>query len=225
MQKIRVKICCICSVEEAKLATAYGASALGLVGHMPSGPGVISNRRIYKITNSAPPMVSTFLLTSKTKSSAIIDHYKKVNTSTIQIVDALENMDYQHIRNELPHVKIVQVVHVLDDKSVEEAIGVSKHVDAILLDSGNPNLKTKKLGGTGHTHNWDLSRKIREQIDTPVFLAGGINSNNVKKAIEHVKPFGVDLCSSVRTNGKLDENKLSNFFKIIESINYNQISI
>ena len=120
---------------------------------------------------------------------------------------------------------LVQVVHVLDDKSVEEAIGVSKHVDAILLDSGNPNLKTKKLGGTGHTHNWDLSRKIREQIDTPVFLAGGINSNNVKKAIEHVQPFGVDLCSSVRTNGKLDENKLSNFFKIMESINYNQISI
>ena len=62
---MRVKICCICSVEEAKLATAYGASALGLVGHMPSGPGVISNRKIHKIVNSVPPMVSTFLLTSK----------------------------------------------------------------------------------------------------------------------------------------------------------------
>ena len=224
MQKIRVKICCICSVEEAKLATAYGASALGLVGQMPSGPGVISNRRIYKITNSAPPMVSTFLLTSKTKSSAIIDQYKKVNTSTIQIVDALENRDYQHIRNELPHVKIVQVVHVLDDKSVEEAIGVSKHVDAILLDSGNPNLKTKKLGGTGHTQLGSKSKNSRTNRYSCVF-GWGINSNNVKKAIEHVQPFGVDLCSSVRTNGKLDENKLSNFFKIMESINYNQISI
>ena len=222
MEKIRVKICCICSVEEAKLAIAYGASALGLVGHMPSGPGIISNLKISEIMKSVPPMVSTFLLTSETKAAAVIDHYKKVNTSTIQIVDALENKDYQRIKNELPHVKIVQVIHVLDDKSVTEAIGVSAYVDAILLDSGNPNLETKELGGTGRTHNWDLSRQIRDQIDIPVFLAGGINSNNVKQAIEHVQPFGVDLCSSVRTNGKLDENKLKLFFQTIQSIHQHQ---
>ena len=221
MQKIRVKICCISSVEEAKLAAAYGASALGLVGHMPSGPGVISNQKISEITKSVSPMVSTFLLTSETKAVAVIDHYKKVNTSTIQIVDALENKDYQRIKNELPHVKIVQVIHVLDDKSVTEAIGVSAYVDAILLDSGNPNLETKELGGTGRTHNWDLSRKIRNQIDIPVILAGGIDSNNVKQAIEHVQPFGVDLCSGVRTNGKLDENKLRMFFQTIQSIYQN----
>ena len=220
MEKIRVKICCICSVEEAKLAIAYGASALGLVGHMPSGPGVISNLKISEIMKSVPPMVSTFLLTSETKAAAVIDHYKKVNTSTIQIVDALENRDYEQIKNELPHVKIVQVIHVLDDKSVAEAIGVSAYVDAILLDSGNPNLETKELGGTGRTHNWDLSRQIRDQIDIPVFLAGGINRNNVKQAIEHVQPFGVDLCSSVRTNGKLDENKLKLFFQTIQSIHH-----
>ena len=221
MQKIRIKICCICNVEEAQLATAYGASALGLVGHMPSGPGVISNQKISEITKSVPPMVSTFLLTSETKAGAVIDHYKKVNTSTIQIVDVLENNDYQKIKNELPHVKIVQVVHVLNDKSVAEAINVSTYVDAILLDSGNPNLITKELGGTGRTHNWDLSRKIRDQIDIPVFLAGGIDSNNVKQAIEHVQPFGVDLCSGVRTNGKLDENKLRMFFQTIQSIYQN----
>jgi phosphoribosylanthranilate isomerase len=225
MQKIRVKICCICSIEDAKLAIAYGASALGLVGHMPSGPGVISNLKISEIMKSVPPMVSTFLLTSETKAAAVIDHYKKVNTSTIQIVDALENRDYEQIKNELPHVKIVQVIHVLDDKSVAEAIGVSAYVDAVLLDSGNPNLETKELGGTGRTHNWDLSRQIRDQIDIPVFLAGGINRNNVKQAIEHVQPFGVDLCSSVRTNGKLDENKLKLFFQTIQSIHQHQSSI
>jgi phosphoribosylanthranilate isomerase len=192
---------------------------------MPSGPGVISNPKILEITKSVPPMVSTFLLTSETKAAAVIDHYKKVNTSTIQIVDALENRDYEQIKNELPHVKIVQVIHVLDDKSVAEAIGVSAYVDAILLDSGNPNLETKELGGTGRTHNWDLSRQIRDQIDIPVFLAGGINRNNVKQAIEHVQPFGVDLCSSVRTNGKLDENKLKLFFQTIQSIHQHQSSI
>ena len=225
MQKIRVKICCISSIEEAKLAIACGASALGLVGHMPSGPGVISNQKISEITKSVPPMVSTFLLTSETQPKAIIDHYKQVNTPIIQIVDQVETSAYEQIRKELPHVKIVQVIHVLDDKSVAEAIVFSPYVDAILLDSGNPNLLTKELGGTGRTHNWDLSRKIRDQIDIPVFLAGGINSNNVKQAIEHVQPFGVDLCSSVRTNGKLDENKLRMFFQTIQSIHQNQSSI
>ena len=143
----------------------------------------------------------------------------------IQIVDELEKKDYQQIKNELPHVKIVQVVHVQDENTVSKAIDLSSSVDAILLDSGNPNLSIKELGGTGRTHNWDLSRKIRDQIDIPVFLAGGINSKNVKQAVAHVKPFGVDLCSGVRSNGKLDENKLSLFFQAIKSINNNQSSI
>ena len=215
MQKIRVKICCISSVEEAILALSYGASALGLVGQMPSGPGIISDQQILEITTSLPPMVSTFLLTSETQPKAIIDHYKQVNTSTIQIVDQVETNVYEQIRNELPHVKIVQVIHVLKSKSVRQAIDVSPYVDAILLDSGNPNLPTKELGGTGRIHNWDLSKTIRMKVDVPIILAGGINSNNVKQAIDHVKPFGVDLCSSVRTHGKLDENKLKLFFQSI----------
>lgn len=215
MQKIRVKICCISSIEEAILALSYGASALGLVGQMPSGPGIISNQQILEITTSLPPMVSTFLLTSETQPKAIIDHYKQVNTSTIQIVDQVETNVYEQIRNELPHVKIVQVIHVLNSKSVQQAIDVSPYVDAILLDSGNPNLQTKELGGTGRIHNWDLSKTIRMKVDVPIILAGGINSNNVKQAIDHVKPFGVDLCSSVRTHGKLDKNKLKLFFQSI----------
>lgn len=225
MQKIRVKICCISSVEEAILALSYGASALGLVGQMPSGPGIISDQQILEITTSLPPMVSTFLLTSQTQPKAIIDHYKQVNTSTIQIVDQVETNVYEQIRNEFPHVKIVQVIHVLNSKSVQQAIDVSPYVDAILLDSGNPNLPTKELGGTGRIHNWDLSKTIRMKVDVPIILAGGINSNNVKQAIEHVQPFGVDLCSSVRTNGKLDENKLKLFFQAIQSIHQKQSSI
>ena len=216
MQKIRVKICCISSVEEAELALSCGASALGMVGQMPSGPGVISDQRILEITASLPPMVSTFLLTSETQPKVIVDHLKQVNTSTIQIVDLVKTSVYDHIRNELPNVKIVQVIHVLNNESVQQAIDVSPYVDALLLDSGNPNLPTKELGGTGHTHNWDLSLTIRKQVDVPIILAGGINRSNVKQAINHVKPYGVDLCSSVRTNGKLDEKKLKLFFQSIQ---------
>jgi len=216
MSKIRVKICCICSTDEAKLAIKYGASAIGLVGKMPSGPGIIDDELIHKIAKSTPPPISTFLLTSETDSNAIIAHHKKVNTSTIQIVDALTDRQYHFIKEQLPNVKLVQVIHVLDEKSVDEAIEISGLVDAILLDSGNPNLATKVLGGTGKTHNWELSKKIRENIDIPVFLAGGINKDNVNEAIEIVQPFGVDLCSSLRTNGQLDESKLDTFFTALK---------
>lgn len=197
-------------------AIKYGASALGLVGKMPSGPGIIDDRLIQEIARAVPPPISTFLLTSETNSEAIVSHYKKVNTSTIQIVDELKERQYQNIRQALPNVKLVQVIHVIDENSVREAVELSEFVDAILLDSGNPGLAIKELGGTGRIHNWELSKQIRKNIKIPLFLAGGLNKNNVRQAIEIVQPFGVDLCSGVRTNGKLDEKKLKNFFKVIE---------
>ncbi len=214
----RIKICCISSIEEAKLAIQYGASALGLVGKMPSGPGIIDDELIFRIAKTVPPPIATFLLTSETAPSSIIEHYQKVHTSTIQLVDALKDRQYQKIKLALPNVKLVQVIHVIDEQSVEEAIEIAEQVDALLLDSGNPNLATKELGGTGRTHNWKLSRKIREQINIPLFLAGGLNSENVQQAIEQVEPFGLDLCSGVRSNGGLDVRKLEAFFKAVESM-------
>ena len=212
---VKVKICCISSIEEARLAVAYGAAAIGLVGRMPSGPGIITDELIHAIAKTVPPPTHTFLLTSETTAEAIIEHHNKVNTTTIQIVDALSGREYHKIREAIPNVQLVQVIHVLDEGSIKEAIEISEFVDAILLDSGNPNLPTKVLGGTGKTHNWDLSKKIREKISLPIFLAGGINKDNIKKAIEHVQPYGIDLCSSVRTNGQLDESKLEELFKAI----------
>ena len=212
---VKVKICCISSIEEARLAVAYGAAAIGLVGRMPSGPGIITDELIHAIAKTVPPPIQTFLLTSETTTDNIIEHHKKVNTTTIQIVDALSGREYHKIREAIPNLQLVQVIHVLDEGSIKEAIEISEFVDAILLDSGNPNLPTKVLGGTGKTHNWDLSKKIREKISLPIFLAGGINKDNIKKAIEHVQPYGIDLCSSVRTNGQLDESKLEELFKAI----------
>jgi len=216
MSNINVKICCISSIEEAKLAVAYGAKAIGLVGPMPSGPGIITDELIHAIAKTVPPPIETFLLTSETSAAAIIEHHKKVNTTTIQMVDALTDRQYQQIRAALPHVKLVQVIHVIDENSIQEAIEIAEMVDAILLDSGNPNLSTKVLGGTGKTHNWDLSKTIRQEVKIPVFLAGGINKDNVKQAIDYVQPYGVDLCSSVRTNKQLDEKKLEDFFKALD---------
>lgn len=210
--KSRIKICCISSIDEARMAISFGASALGLVGPMPSGPGVIDDALIHAIARSAPPPIGTFLLTSETSADAIIAHHQRTLTNTIQIVDALQDAAYDKLRSAMPTIKLVQVIHVLDDASVDEAVRIAEHVDALLLDSGNPHLAVKELGGTGRVHNWELSRQIVAQARVPVFLAGGLNANNVQAALEQVQPFGLDLCSSVRTDGNLDPQKLERFF-------------
>ena len=211
----RVKICCISSVEEAALAIRYGASAVGLVGKMPSGPGVISDELIREIALTVPPGVSSFLLTSETGIKEILDHHYQTLTNSIQLVDYLEETVYHELKKQLPSVKLVQVIHVLDEQDLTRAKRVAPFVDALLLDSGNPNLGIKVLGGTGKVHNWEISRRIRDGVKIPVFLAGGLGPHNVREAISTVEPFGVDLCSSVRTNGKLDETKLAAFFEAV----------
>lgn len=216
MYKPRIKICCISSVEEMRLAVEYGASAIGLVSEMPSGPGVIAEELIENIATQTPPGVSTFLLTSKQNVNEIIEQQKKCKTNTIQIVDNLIEGTHKELKEALPGISIVQVIHVNDESSIDEAVKVSKDIDAILLDSGNQKLKVKELGGTGRTHDWTLSKKIVESVRKPVFLAGGLNPNNVYDAIEKVNPYGIDLCSGVRTDGKLDERKLSDLFNAIE---------
>lgn len=216
---LKIKICCISSISEARMAVNYGASAIGLVGKMPSGPGPIDDELIKKIAFSIPPPVATFLLTSETKAEQIINHHKKTFTNTIQLVDELREKDYEKIREAIPAIKLIQVIHVRDEGSVEEAIKISEYADAILLDSGNPSLAIKELGGTGRVHDWKISRKIKESINVPVFLAGGLTAKNVRKAIDKVQPYGIDVCSGVRTNNQLDENKLKNFFESIQSYN------
>lgn len=215
--KPRVKICCISTVQEASVAIAAGADALGLVGEMPSGPGVISDEKIKEITRMVPPPVATFLLTSHISAQGIVQHHQRTYTNTIQLVDAVPEDVYQELRAALPGVRLVQVVHVQGEKSVEEAQRVAEHVDAILLDSGNPSLAVKELGGTGRIHDWVISRKICESVSKPVFLAGGLKAENVKEALEVVRPFGIDLCSGVRTDGALDPYKLEKFFRAIEN--------
>lgn len=209
----RIKICCIQNEHEAADAISFGASAIGLVGAMPSGPGPISDEEIRRIALTVPPPIATFLLTSERSSEGIIEHHRRTKTNTIQIVDELTDRAYHEIRAASPNVKLVQVIHVVGEESVDEAAELSEHVDAILLDSGNPKLAIKELGGTGRRHDWQLSRRIVETCGKPVFLAGGLNADNVREAIETVRPFGLDLCSGVRTDGKLDLQKLESFFR------------
>lgn len=205
------------SVTEAWLAISHGAAAVGLVSEMPSGPGVISEDLIVEIAAKLPPALGSFLLTCKSDPEAIIEQQKRLRVNTIQICDRLEVQSYETLRAALPGISLVQVVHVTGAASVAEAISVAPFVDAVLLDSGNQSLPVKELGGTGRTHDWNLSLRIREAIDVPLFLAGGLKAENVADAIRQVRPFGVDVCSGVRTDGKLDEVKLRAFFEAVRA--------
>jgi phosphoribosylanthranilate isomerase len=213
--KPRVKICCISSIDEARMAIDFGAAALGLVANMPSGPGIITDEEILTISKIVPPAIATFMLTSETSANEIMLHHQRTLTNTIQMVDAVKEGMYTQIKAALPAIKLVQVIHVIDESSIDEAIRIAHSVDALLLDSGNPNAAVKELGGTGRVHNWRLSKKIVEQSKVPVFLAGGLNADNVQQAIDQVQPFGLDLCSGVRTDKKLDPYKLEQFFNAI----------
>ena len=217
----RVKVCCIMGHEEATLAVAAGADALGLVSAMPSGPGPIADELIAAIAGRVPPAVATFVLTSRRSVQGIVDQWRMVRTSTIQIVDTLTEGTHEELRGSLPGVKLVQVIHVTGPDAVEDAIRVAPHVDAVLLDSGRPLAAVKELGGTGRQHDWSISRAIREAIGVPLFLAGGLHAGNVREAISQVGPFGIDVCSGVRSNGRLDERKLSAFMEEIRSSSSN----
>ena len=213
-----VKVCCISSLQEARLAMAAGASALGLVSEMPSGPGVISDELIAEIAVQVPPPIATFLLTCRQDAGEIIAQHGVCRTNTIQLVDYVPHEQLRKLRAGLPGIKLVQVIHVTGPESVEEAESSAPWVDALLLDSGNQKLTVKELGGTGRTHDWSLSRRICEAVDRPVFLAGGLKLDNIADAIAAVHPFGIDLCSGVRTNGALDAKKLNGFFETLEAV-------
>lgn len=210
----RLKVCCIASSEEARIALDAGADVLGLVSAMPSGPGVISDMQIAEIAAGLPAGAEVFLLTSRTDAEGLIAQLRVSGIRTLQLVDTVAPHVIARVRAAVDAVRLVQVIHVLDDKSLAEAESAMPHVDALLLDSGNPRLAIKELGGTGRVHDWALSRRIRDaaaKVGVPVYLAGGLMRKNLRDAIHTVQPYGLDVCSGVRTDGRLDPDKLAAF--------------
>ncbi len=209
--RLRIKICCIGSIEEARLAIRHGADALGLVSAMLTGPGVIPDELIREIAARVPPPVATFLLTSRTDPEAIVEQARFCRTSALQLVDRIGPTAYARLRRALPAVKLVQVLHVTGPEVLEEAVEAAELADALLLDSGNPKAALPELGGTGRVHDWTVSRRIVEAAGVPVILAGGLKPDNIGAAAQTVRPFAVDVCTGVRTDGRLDPAKLGAF--------------
>ena len=210
-----VKVCCIADLDEARLAIAAGASAIGLVSAMPSGPGPIAEDEITRIAAGVPRPTETFLLTALVEAEAIADQHRRCGTTAVQLVDRVEDPELRRLRRLLPDTRIVQVIHVTGPESVDEARAAAPLVDTLLLDSGNPRLAVKELGGTGRVHDWEHSRKIRDTVSVPVLLAGGLHPGNARAALQQVEPAGLDVCSGLRLNGRLDAGLLRAFFGAI----------
>ena len=213
----RLKVCCIGSVDEARLAVRAGAHAVGLVSEMPSGPGVISFDLIAQIAAAVPPPVSRFLLTCAREAGAIAEQVRRTGVDTVQVCDRVPEGTWPVLRREVPWVRVVQVIHVTGPESVEEAVVAAAHVHALLLDSGSLAGAVKELGGTGRRHDWHISRRIVESVGVPVFLAGGLRAENVAEALGQVQPWGLDVCSGVRTEGRLDEARLGAFVRAMHN--------
>jgi phosphoribosylanthranilate isomerase len=211
-----VKVCCIADLDEARLAVAAGASALGLVSAMPSGPGPIGEDDIMRIAAAVQRPIETFLLTALVDAEEIAAQQRRCGTSAVQLVDAVAEPELRLLRRLLPDTRLVQVIHVTGAESVDEARAAAPLVDALLLDSGNPRLAIKELGGTGRVHDWATSRRIVDSVGVPVLLAGGLHPGNAREAFERVRPAGLDVCSGLRLNGRLDAGMLRGFFDALE---------
>jgi phosphoribosylanthranilate isomerase len=207
--RTRLKVCCIQSVDEVRVAVRHGADAVGLVGAMPSGPGPIDDAAIADIAAAVPPPVAAVLLTAETDAAAIADHVVRTRPTVVQVVSHVEPAVLARLKRLIPSTRLLQVVHVEDASSIERACAYAIHADALLLDSGRPSAAVAELGGTGRTHDWTLSRRIVDAVDRPVFLAGGIRPDNVAEAIAAVRPFGIDLCSGIREGLRLDPVRLA----------------
>lgn len=205
MERLRVKICCISSVEEARMASAAGADLLGLVGPMPSGPGVVTLSEARAIAEAAPPTSQPILLTSSETASAVAEDATVAGVKAVQVVRHIPASEARALSESGLHY--LQVIHV-EDRGILDLMDLySEHCSAFLLDSGRPG--KEELGGTGRVHDWALSAEFCRLSPRPVYLAGGLHPGNVARAVEQVRPAGVDICSGVRSDGQLDPALLS----------------
>lgn len=203
------------SPEEVQLAIRAGADAVGFVGAMPTGSHSIDDDTIASLAAIVPPPIATFLLTSELTAAAIARHVERTHPCVVQIVPHISMAEAATLAGLLPGIRRVQVIHVEDERVLAMIEGYAPHVQAFLLDSGRPSLAVPQFGGTGRTHDWRISAEFVRRSPLPVFLAGGLTPANVGEAIRRVRPFGVDVCSGVRTAGRLDPGKVAAFIEAV----------
>jgi len=198
MVTMKVKICGITNTNDARMAAKFGADALGfLIGIRHKSEDVILPEEAKKIISACPPFVTTVMVTHLLESESIISLFREIGTTAIQLHDEIKLDEIKAIRKALPTVRLIKAVHITDLKeSLRRARIFERIVDAIVLDTIN--LKEDRIGGTGLTHDWQISKQIKESVSIPIILAGGLNPSNVQEAIRTVRPYAVDVNTGVK---------------------------
>jgi len=206
----QVKICGITNEEDALKAAILGADYLGFLVEIDFSEDKVSREKAKNMIRKLPLEVTPVFVTYLKKSKPIIEIAKEINPSIIQLHNDISLEEIGKIRSKLPKIKLTKTISVVDEKSIDEAKKYEKYVDYLLLDT---KVKGRK-GGTGKVHNWDISRKIVKSVNKKVFLAGGLNPDNVEEAIKKVKPYAVDTNSGVKSKArKKDYKKLELFIQ------------
>jgi phosphoribosylanthranilate isomerase len=206
--KTKVKICGITNEEDALKASILGANYLGFLVEIDFAEDKVTRKQAKDIIRKLPLEVEPVFVTYLKKAKPIIEIAKEIKPSIIQLHNDISLEEIGKIRIKLPKIKLTKSISVIDENSIGEAKKYEKYVDFILLDTKSG----KRKGGTGKVHNWDISRKIVKSVNKKVFLAGGLNPDNVLEAIKKVKPYAVDTNSGVKSKprNKLLKTKFSN---------------
>ncbi len=191
---------------------------MGFVSQMPSGPGIITDQLIRTLCSYVPKDVESFLLSSRRTAAELLEQAAYCNPTTIQLCRPLSQPECQRAGELLRKHKLVHVVHVNGQSAFATLERVRTNAHEILLDTGDLLAEPPQLGGTGRCHDWVLAAQIRAQVAMPVWLAGGLTSENVQGAIQAVSPDGVDVCSGVRRRGALCPRRLREFVSAVTSV-------
>jgi phosphoribosylanthranilate isomerase len=215
---VRVKVSCLRSADEARQVVSFGVAAIGMASELPTPTQELTDAEIAAIAGAVGDDIGTFLLTALDDPREIIEKVERCGVNTVQLWDRLSRDAYTQIRRALPGVSIAQSIHVIDDKAIDQARELALVADALVLASTNPEPPFRWTDPHGRTHDWEISRRIVDAVQIPVILSGGLTSRNVADAIRQVRPYGVEVCSDVRSAGVLDTSRLVRFLESLDRV-------
>ncbi|GAB6077088.1 phosphoribosylanthranilate isomerase [Desulfurobacterium crinifex] len=203
---VKVKICGITNLEDALTATEAGADALGFILYSKS-KRFIKAKDVRKITLNLPPFILKVgvFVNEDPRNVLEILSYAHLDFAQLHGDETPEECEYIGANRV---IKVFRLKEIAEIEKIEPYIG---KIRAILLDTYSKD----SFGGTGKTFNWEIARAVKERFDIPVILSGGLNPENVAKAIREVNPYAVDVSSGVETEpGKKDKEKVFQFVKV-----------
>ena len=210
-----IQIAGIIDQEEADMIVDAGVHRLGFPFGLAVHKEDITEEGAARIIHSLKQSASAVLITYLNKADAILDFCQRIGTWKVQLHDDVSIAELIRLKALIPDLIVVKSLIVRDHSlaDLESSVFIySPYVDAFITDTYDP--ITGACGATGKTHDWDISRRLVSISSRPVMLAGGLNPENVRRAITHVRPAGVDAHTGVEgPEGRKDPNLVRAFVR------------